>query len=180
LHAAAKVSPSFNHFRGSPSWQPPQEHLPDVAVSLENTEKSVRTLSFLAEPIRKNGGFGFIPIVRESLALACELDITFLRKEEPGSLVFQGGDIDGRLKTFFDALRIPDGAEIKEGKPDYMPVAQPLYCLMETDALIAGYRVRTDRLLTAPQQDIHEVHLVAEVTVRVMRVRWENIGFLSE
>src|SRR5690349_5862551 len=93
LHAAAKVSPSFNHFRGSPSWRPPEEHLPDVAVSLENTEKSVRTLGFLAEPIRKNGGFGFIPIVRKSLALACELDITFLRKEEPGSLVFQGGDI---------------------------------------------------------------------------------------
>jgi hypothetical protein len=180
LDAGTEVSAPLDLAIGRPpSWHTPLEKLPEVRVSLENKKSSARTLNLITKPIKKSG-FAFVPIVRESLALACDLDITFLRKEEPGSLVFQGGDIDGRLKTLFDALRVPDGAEIKEHKPDYTPNAQPLYCLMEQDALITGYKVRSDRLLTAPGKDEHEVHLVVEVTIRVMRIRWENIGFLGE
>jgi hypothetical protein len=99
-----------------------------------------------------------------------------MRKEEPGSLILQGGDIDNRLKTLFDGLRVPSEAEVKAAKPEM----QPFYCLLEQDSLITGVKVRTDRLLTAPGGDAHEVHLIIEVTVRVLRMSWENLGFLGE
>jgi hypothetical protein len=99
-----------------------------------------------------------------------------MRKEEPGSLVLQGGDIDGRLKTLFDALKVPSEEEIK----NHTPIENPLYCVMEQDALITGVNVRTDRLLTVPNGDVHQVHLIIEVTIRVMRVSWDNLGFLGE
>jgi hypothetical protein len=122
------------------------------------------------------GDAQFIPLVRESLGLSCDLDIIFMRKEPPGSLVLQGGDIDNRIKTLFDGLRVPSIDEMKAGSPD----ADPFYCVLEQDALITGVNVRTDRLLTAPNASVHEVHLVIEVSVRVMRIDWENIGYLGE
>ena len=53
----------------------------------------------LCEPVQK-GQKTYIPLVRKSLHLNCALDILFLRQEDPGELVTQGGDLDGRLKTF--------------------------------------------------------------------------------
>src|SRR6187397_3050423 len=60
----------------------------------------------LIEPI-KQGERSYIPLVRKSLDLMCSLDILFLRQEQPGSLILQGGDLDGRIKTLFDGLRMP-------------------------------------------------------------------------
>jgi hypothetical protein len=34
--------------------------------------------------------------------------ITLLRPEAPGNIVTQGGDIDNRLKTLLDALKVPN------------------------------------------------------------------------
>jgi len=45
----------------------------------------------VCEPIQA-GGWTFVPLVRNSLALQCALKITFLRKEQPGK-VYQGGDL---------------------------------------------------------------------------------------
>jgi hypothetical protein len=58
----------------------------------------------LCEPIGKHGAW-FRPLVRESYALHCGLKILFLRKEPPGK-VYQGGDIDGRIKTIVDASSV--------------------------------------------------------------------------
>jgi hypothetical protein len=63
----------------------------------------------LCEPIKKHGAW-FRPLVRESYALHCGLKILFLRKEIPGK-IYQGGDIDGRIKTMLDALAMPQHAE---------------------------------------------------------------------
>ena len=67
----------------------------------------------LCSPLRGDGGtfVAYRPLVRKKLGLACALDILFLRQEEPGQLVLQSGDIDGRIKTLFDALRIPSKQE---------------------------------------------------------------------
>jgi hypothetical protein len=78
----------------------------------------------------------------------------FLRQEDPGSLVLQGGDLDGRVKTLFDALRVPD-----VGVTEKHPQAQdPTYCLMENDTLISGFQVTTARLLMPETTHAHEVH----------------------
>jgi hypothetical protein len=81
----------------------------------------------------------FIPLVRNSLYLVAAIDILFLRHEEPIALMKQGGDLDGRIKTLFDALRMPDP------KHEYVgdrPTADPLYVVLEDDALIFDLSVR--------------------------------------
>ncbi|MCC6779196.1 MAG: hypothetical protein IT537_21640, partial [Hyphomicrobiales bacterium] len=88
-------------------------------------------------------GFEFIPLVRRHLHMICSISVTFLRKGDPGTIVYQGGDIDNRLKTLFDGLRMPDkGDEV----PEHFVTNQPMYALLESDALITGVAVKTDRL----------------------------------
>jgi hypothetical protein len=53
------------------------------------------------------GAKTYKPLIRKTLNLNCDLSILFLRQEDPGALITQGGDLDGRLKTLFDALRLP-------------------------------------------------------------------------
>jgi len=128
----------------------------------------------LCEPIDVLGR-KYLPIVRHNLALVCHLKIIFLRKEAPGR-VYQGGDLDNRIKVLFDALRMPTKDEpcINSGFSD------PMYCLLEDDALLTGFDVRSDRLLTRPGSSQKEVRLIIEVDVRVSRSAVYNHAFLSD
>ena len=63
------------------------------------------------------GGHEFMPLIREAVGLACSLDIVFMRKGEIGSLVSQDGDLDNRIKTLFDGLRMPTPNEMKNHRP---------------------------------------------------------------
>lgn len=124
-------------------------------------------------------GRKYIPLVRNSLALTCGLDILFLRKGREGGLIAEGGDLDNRIKTLFDGLRMPKESEVKR------PASQqesddPIYCLLEDDALITDFSVRTDRLLTHPGAKESEVLLVIDVAVKVSHLTTNNLGFLSE
>ena len=51
--------------------------------------------------------------VRKSLDLGCSLKVNFLRNESVGSLITQADDLDNRIKTLFDALRMPCVGERK-------------------------------------------------------------------
>jgi hypothetical protein len=123
-------------------------------------------------------GWRYLPLVRESLALICGLDILFLRKEEPGALVKQGGDLDNRIKTLFDGLRMPS-----KGDPAYdgaEPLEQPFYCLLEEDSLISQMNVETGRLLTRPGGNASEVKLIVTVTVKAAHVRSYNLPLIGD
>jgi hypothetical protein len=62
----------------------------------------------LAQRFQSNG-YRFIPLVTNDLSVACGIDILFLRPGHFGQ-VLQSGDTDNRLKTLFDALRMPTDA----------------------------------------------------------------------
>ena len=112
-----------------------------------------------------------IPIVRKSLYLACAIDVLFLRHEEPFNLMLEGGDLDGRIKTLFDALKMPDP------KNEYIgddPTADPLYVVLEDDALISDISVKSGRLLGNRTKDKHRVRLTIDVTIKVLRVFDQN------
>lgn len=128
----------------------------------------------LSAPILENEK-RYIPLVRKSLDLTCHLGILFLRQEDPGSLILQGGDIDNRIKTLFDALRKPD-PDVAERYPQQF---DPLYCLLESDTLISGFDVDTDRLLLPKTSEESEVHLVIEVTVRVLNIGQWNMSLVG-
>ncbi len=115
-------------------------------------------------------GKSFIPLIRESMSLVCDLDILFLRKGEPGQLILPGGDIENRIKTLLDGLRMPHSADEIGNRR----VSRPTYCLLENDSLITGINVKTDRLLNPTMQGDNAVQLVIGVTVNVIHVRPYN------
>lgn len=114
--------------------------------------------------MRNIEGYTFVPLVNEKVYLVADINITLLRPEEPGSIVTQSGDIDNRLKTLFDALRIPQNRN--EIPNNFAPTAdeKPLFCLLEDDNLISNLAVTTDRLLEPVQTNLEVVLLIHVLT----------------
>jgi hypothetical protein len=150
-------------------WQ--QLPLSDTAKYLVDGPPAEGTIAL----IQHIGGFRVAPLVSPQLALVAELTITFLRPEEPGSLITQGGDIDNRLKTLLDALRMPK--VINELPPKEVPQEgeDPFFCLLEDDNLVTKLAVNTDRLLEIVN-DRSEVILIIHVQIKGTRGIWANIG----
>lgn len=123
---------------GQPVRDPTDKHFePTIHVAESAVEHMANTY------VRARG-FRFVPLVREELGLLCSVSILYLRPAPPGS-IFARGDIDNRLKTLFDALKIPSDAEIPPVSPG--PDENPMYVLLEDDSLITHAAVETDYLL---------------------------------
>ena len=56
----------------------------------------------------------------------------------------------------------------------------PLYTVLQSDALINDVAIRTDRLLAKPDADPLEVRLIIEVHVKVMRMHDANAALLGD
>lgn len=110
-------------------------------------------------------GVKYVPLVTREQGTICHLSVVLLRHEEAGG-IYSGADIDNRLKTLFDALRIPhESNEIgKSVTPEHC------YCLLEDDALITKLTIDTRRLLKPKQigqgDDYAEVAINVQVKVR--------------
>jgi len=126
-------------------------------------------------------GYRFVPLVRESASLLCSLDILFLRRDIPGSLI-RAGDIDNRIKTMIDALRRPRSQNELVGddaKPG--PDEDPFFVLLEDDSQVSHLSVETDTLLdpaSLDDFDQRKVRLVITVELRPYNVTWGNISFV--
>lgn len=121
--------------------------------------------------IQKVGGFRFAPLVTERLYLTAELDITLLKPEPPGSIITQGGDIDNRLKTLLDSLRMPKALnEISSGDSPGEG-ENPFFCLLEDDNLITKVSVATHHLLERCG-DSSYVNLMIHVKTKATRFAW--------
>lgn len=80
-------------------------------------------------------------LISEYLKTVVDLSITFLFPYEVGSIVVQGGDIDNRLKTLFDALRIPLSSTELPADDDFDYSDDGMYCLLQDDKLINSIQV---------------------------------------
>ena len=111
----------------------------------------------------ERNGYRFVPLVREEWYLQCSLDILFLRCDPPGS-VLTGGDLDNRIKTLIDALRMPSNLQELEGNQP-QDGEDPFFCLLEDDKQVTALRVETDTLLGGSNFDPKHVHLVVNVEI---------------
>jgi hypothetical protein len=126
--------------------------------------------------IRPLGGFKFAPLVCSSLRMYAEIDILMLRPGELGGLITQGGDIDNRLKTLFDALRYPlNQNEVPNGAAPTKD-QDPFFCLLEDDQLINKVSVTVDKLLVPAAAN--EVHLVMFIKVKGLIALHGNLGLI--
>ena len=126
--------------------------------------------------LRPLGQFTFAPLITNEMNVVAELSITLLRPESPGHLITQGGDIDNRLKTLFDALTMPrhENALPKDTTPTSDET--PFFCLLEDDNLVTAVAVRTEQLLE-PNIDANHVDLFINVTTNVTRQTMGNFAF---
>lgn len=102
--------------------------------------------------VRTIGGFRFFPLAgkrRHGPLLGdadCRLDILLLRPVRVSV-----GDLDGKLKTIFDALHPPKAGQLREVPKAEMP--EVTYCLVEDDDQVSAVSARYDYLLDAKSDD---------------------------
>ena len=124
--------------------------------------------------LQRVGPSWFAPLITSQPRLIGSLDILMLRPEPPGAIILRGGDIDNRLKTLLDALRMPHTPDELPGGWVQQPDENPFFCLLEDDALITSIAVASDRLLE--ERPPAEVELVIRVVVKATEPTWANMA----
>jgi hypothetical protein len=121
-------------------------------------------------------GFHFVPLVTHAIEVFCGLDILFLRPDKPGQVLW-AGDIDNRIKTLIDALRIPTANERYDTRRP-SDDETPFFVLLEEDQLVTKLSVETDQLLEfSGPESMSEVRLLITVRVRPSRMHMGNLEF---
>lgn len=116
--------------------------------------------------------FSYLPIVCNKFLTISELDILFLRPQIPGNVF---GDIDNRIKTLIDSLRIPHNGEIPDNDFPH-DNEYPFFCLLEDDSLVSHFSVTTDHLLDSNDKD--EVLVIITVIVNKTKSNLFNSDFV--
>jgi len=132
----------------------------------------------------KVGKFQFAPLIVGAVHMVCHLDILFLRREAPGSLIMKpkdeyGGDLDNRLKIFFDGLKMPCFQDLpKDAAPE--DGEHPFLCLLEDDSLITKFQVESDTLLGITNSTNQtDVELIVAVTTRLTQITLANVLYIG-
>ncbi len=136
-------------------------------------------LAFPPQPTKvsvivEKGGRIFAPLVSQRLNLYAEVSVLLFRQQPRGALITSGGDLDNRLKTLLDGLRVPHGA--LEGQPENTekPDPAPFFCLLEDDALVTKVSVESEQLLRPASPE--EVVAIISVHVKKTVLSYENMA----
>jgi hypothetical protein len=154
-----------------------QHPLPEHVMTI-NAPPSRKRTDYLADQFHQIG-YHFVPLVTRDLDLMCAVCVMYLRPGSPGKIVL-AGDIDNRIKTLLDALRMPK--QEHELGPYGIPDSNenPFFCLVEDDSLITSLFVETDTLLepvgSVPSKN--DARLLITVRIRPARLTWGNMGFV--
>jgi hypothetical protein len=120
------------------------------------------------------GRVPFVPLLNLAQDHACQLDITWFRRERAGDIVQSGGDLDNRLKNLLDGLSVPrnDNQVPKNAAPERC------YCLLEDDSMITKLAITTFQTLE-PVVSGEETHvdLLIRVTPQSTWPMWGNRDF---
>jgi hypothetical protein len=137
-------------------------------------------LAFPAQPgkisvVEPRGSVQFVPLVTGKLDLYAELDVLFFRPQPRGQLITDAGDIDNRLKTLLDTLRIHRAAQEDPRGDESVSDKNPFFCLLQDDSLVTKVTVEVDQLLDASDSAV--VKAIVPVTVKKTRLSWNNMVF---
>ena len=108
----------------------------------------------------------YIPLVTRRNGLGCRLNVKFMRPGHPGG-VTNAGDLDNRLKTLLDGLRMPHKRD--EIKGASQRTNHQFYCLLQDDSLITDLSVSTEQLLIPEAKSKGEVVLLIGVSIYVVK-----------
>ena len=148
-------------------WQ--ERPLKDAAARLLAHPAAPGRVSVIVE----KGGLLFAPLVTQRLDLYAELSVLLFRQQPRGTLITDGGDIDNRLKTLLDGLRVPRGAMEGRAELPNEPDPLPFFCLLEDDSLVTKVSVESEQLLRPAKPD--EVVAIISVHVKKTVLSHENM-----
>jgi hypothetical protein len=115
-------------------------------------------------------------LISEHLSTVVDLDICLLLPHNVGSIVKNGGDIDNRIKTLFDALRVPSVTSEIPSSDSFDYATGGMYCLLQDDKLINKVSIQSFRDFDPPDQD--SVRCTIKVTTKITAALWGNLHFV--
>jgi hypothetical protein len=121
-------------------------------------------------------GFRWIPLVKKH-EFACALDIVILLRKGPFGVITRN-DLDNRIKTLIDGLRIPDQPTAIAGQSPATD-EDPFFVLMDDDAAVFEFKVQAQRLLIPPEIGEPENDVTAIIGVRVTTTGGNPIAYMS-
>jgi hypothetical protein len=133
--------------------QPEDPHDPDSPSYVE----------VLATKYTQNN-FRWVPLVREESGHCCSLSILYLRNGARG-LTLSEADIDNRIKTIVDALKLPTLTEMP-AKSTPGPDQNPFFVLLEADNLVTHLSVETGLLLDVTDPKLGDIDSRVVVSVK--------------
>lgn len=175
----------FEHRVDAQSFGPPFRPVGDLGAGTFTVfdQSALPRMHDVMKTWYQSHGFNFLPLVVEKFGLLCSLNILFLRRDIPGSTL-TAGDIDNRIKTVIDALRMPIKPNEFVGK-DMQPIVpgagqDPFYVLLEDDKQVSHFAVETDTLLdpqSSDESDASKAKLIITVELRPYDVTMFNLGY---
>ena len=126
--------------------------------------------------LRRVGQYHFAPLISSYFDLVANLEIVMLRPEPEGRIFVRSGDIDNRLKTLLDALKVPNDEAALPDNASPSPDESPFFCLLEDDSLVTNVDIQTAHWLEPEVQDSDEVVLLLRIRTKPTRVTWGNMG----
>lgn len=115
-------------------------------------------------------------LISEHLATVVDLNITILLPHEIGRIVQNGGDIDNRIKTLFDALRVPSVPSEIPSADSFDYGSDGMYCLLQDDKLINRISIRSYRDHAPLEAD--SVRCLIEVETKILHALMGNLQFV--
>lgn len=150
---------------------------PSLKGSFEPNKAGISRVDEIAKDNSKCDVFHFVPLVRKK-ENACSLNILILYRHEPYR-AYNRGDLDNRVKTLVDGLRMPVQCTEVEGQ---FPSADedPFFVLMDDDCTIYEFQVTTDQLFVPhkPEEENYR-DVFAVIGVRMTTLGRNPIAYLS-
>ncbi len=141
-------------------------------------KKMVPLVEYIAANFHRDA-YRFVPLVCEDFSLLCSLNILFLRRDFRAGVI-HAGDLDNRVKTLVDALRMPKGANELKGHETPALGEDPFFCLLQDDNLVTALTVESGMLLDPSAEGDGgdaRVKLVISVELKPDDVTMFNLGF---
>ncbi|CDX18342.1 conserved hypothetical protein [Mesorhizobium sp. ORS 3324] len=126
--------------------------------------------------IEIRNGFEFAPLISKYVGLLAEIHVTILRNRHSNDRQGIHGDIDNRVKTLFDALRMRTLGEINILSKKGIVFQDRTFCLLQDDDLVTKLTVETDRWLGAPP---HQTLAIIRVAIKASTVTMDNLDLLT-
>lgn len=117
----------------------------------------------------------FFPLVPFSSQCSASLKVRILDRQQRGYLIGRGGDIDNRLKTILDALRIPnEGTDMKGVAPGNR---KRIYTLLEDDRQVSSLSVEISRWMV--EGPPNEVFVIIDIETQEEQTTYQSIDVLG-